>query len=295
MISTLPLHLIVPLIVGIAVTMFGVIVSFNGFTYGIGTTYAVVPTAFLASFLMLRTAQDTKKQAFVWLSLVLLLVGYQCAPTLVSGLVQQLKTSAAMAIGEDRLPFAFYGLTYLPLAIALVIASRMTHHRGHTYLSIPTKYFVICLSVVLSVLSWTHVKAIFPVAVIQVLLYAWMAHQLCDRRLAVLSLASLTVAAGSWIVFGNAMGFTALADEYAIPSLSILAFGLMISPWMDRAINALPIPGNTEFNRLGSDRWLREITFHWVSFDRNLVGFMVGHGHSRFLGRLEESRLCPIR
>ncbi len=39
-ISTLPLHLIVPLIVGIAVTMFGVIVSFYGFTYGIGTTYA---------------------------------------------------------------------------------------------------------------------------------------------------------------------------------------------------------------------------------------------------------------
>ncbi len=161
-IKTLPLHLIVPLIVGVAVTLFGVIVSFNGFTYGIGTTYAVVPTSFLASFLMLRTAQDTKKQAFVWLSLVLLLVGYQCTPTLISGLVQQLKTSAAMAIGEDRLPIAFYGLTYLPLAIALVVASRMTHRRGHTYLSIPTKYFVIGLSVVLSALSWTHVKAIFP-------------------------------------------------------------------------------------------------------------------------------------
>jgi hypothetical protein len=262
-IKTLPLHLIVPLVVGVALAMFGVIVSFYGFSYGAATTFAAVPTALLASYLMFRTACDTKKQAFVWISLVLLLVGYQSAPTLVSGLVQQLKANAAMAVGEERLPYAFYGLTYLPLTIGLAIASGIALRRGQLLFANPTKQFVTVLSLGLMALSWTHMKAVFPVAVIQVALYGWFAYQFSDRRFALLSLGSLTIATGSWIAFTNAMGFTAVANEHAIASLAVLAFLMMISKWIDRVINAIPLPENGLMGTHTLNAATRQIAFTW--------------------------------
>ncbi len=55
-------------------------------------------------------------------ALTLLTVAYQVSPVLFRSALLQLRESAAAAMNESTLPFAFYGITYLPL-VGLLVAS----------------------------------------------------------------------------------------------------------------------------------------------------------------------------
>ena len=132
----LPWNILAPLVVGVAMSLFGVAVSFHGFSYVSQTTYAVVPSALLAGLMMFQATRETDQRAFVWIGLVLMAISYQCAPTLFAGLVQQLKSNAAYAVGEERLPLAFYGLSYLPFLLTVAGASSLLARRKANVLSL---------------------------------------------------------------------------------------------------------------------------------------------------------------
>lgn len=238
----LPWTLLAPLVVGIGMSLFGVIVSFNGFSYASTTTYAVVPSAVLAGLMMFQAARETNQRAFVWIGLVLMAISYQCAPTLVSGLVQQLKSNAAYAVGEDRLPLAFYGLSYLPLLLIVASASSMLARRKSPTFAVPMKHFVTILTLVLLALSWTHIKACFPVAITNFLLFSLYAAMFRDRRYVLPAIAAISVAVGTWIPFANAMQLANISYFQIVTSLSIFAGALAALPHLDRLINQLPQP-----------------------------------------------------
>ncbi len=238
----LPWNILIPLVVGISISLMGVIVSFYGFSYGTQTTYAVVPTALLAGLMMFQATRETNQRAFVWIGLVLMAISYQCAPTLCAGLVQQVKSNAAYAVGEERLPLAFYGLSYLPFLLTVACASSWLARRNAATFAIPMRQFVTILTVALFAVSWTHLKACLPVAAINLFLFSFYAVLFRDRRFAIPAVAAATVAVGTWIPFVNAMQIAAVPNFSIIASLSIFATLLAAFPQIDQLINRLPQP-----------------------------------------------------
>ena len=247
----LPWNILTPLILGVAMALFGVAVSFHGFSYGLQTTYAIVPSTLLAGLLMMQVTRESNQRAFVWIGLVLLTIGYQCAPTLVAGFVQQVKSSAASAVGEDRLPIAFYGLSYLPLLLTISISSAVLARRRHETFAVPMRHFATFLAIALFALSWMHLKAIFPVAVVSCCLFSLYAVLFQDRRYILASMLALTVATGAWIPFANAMQLANVHYFHIVTSLSVLSLCLASFPAIDRLINRLPQP---------SQAWQRDLT-----------------------------------
>ncbi len=241
----LPWNILAPLVVGIGMSLFGVAISVHGFSYISQTTYAVVPTALLASLMMFQATWETNQRAFVWIGLVLMAISYQCAPTLFAGLVQQVKSSAASAVGEERLPLAFYGLSYLPFLLTVAGASSLLARRTEPAFAIPMRHFVTLVSLALFALSWTHVKACFPVAVVNLLLFSFYAITFRDRRYAIPALAAITAAVGTWIPFANAMQIADIHYIHIVTSLSVFAGVLAAFPQIDRLINRLPLPSST--------------------------------------------------
>ena len=60
-------------------------------------------------------ARRTGKQAFVWAMLACVVLAYQFSPAFFADAAKALLASSARAVHEERLPYAFYGLTYMPL------------------------------------------------------------------------------------------------------------------------------------------------------------------------------------
>jgi hypothetical protein len=247
----LPWNILAPLVVGIGMSLFGVALSFYGFSYVSQTTYAVVPSALLAGLMMFQATRETNQRAFVWIGLVLMAISYQCAPTLFAGLVATVKANAAYAVGEDRLPLAFYGLSYLPFLLIVAGASSLLARRNANSFAVPMRQFVTVLSLAFCVLSWTHIKACFPVAVVNLLMFGLFAMIFRDRRYAIPAMAALTVAVGTWIPFVNAMQLADLPLINIVTSLSVYAGILAAFPQLDRLINRLP---------LASDLWRSEFS-----------------------------------
>lgn len=247
----LPWNILTPLVVGIGMALFGVVLSFHGFSYVSQTTYAVVPSALLAGLMMFQATRETNQRAFVWIGLVLMAISYQCSPTLFAGLVQQLKSSAAYAVGEERLPLAFYGLSYLPFLLTVAGGSLLLERRNSQAFAIPMRQFVTFLSLALFALSWTHIKASFAVAVVNLLLFSFYAVIYRDRRYAIPALAGLTIAVGTWVPYVNAMQFADIHLLHIVTSLGVFAGVLAAFPHIDRMINRLP---------LSSAAWRNELT-----------------------------------
>jgi len=238
----LPWNILAPLVIGVAMSLLGAAVSMHGFSYGAQTTYAIVPSALLAGLLMFQATRETNQRAFVWIGLVLFAISYQCAPTLFAGLVQQVKTSAASAVGEARLPIAFYGLSYLPFLLAVAIGSTVCARLGKPVFAVPMRHFVTVVTFALFALSWMHLKAVFPVAVVNLCLFTLYAVLFGDRRYVLASIAALTVAVAAWIPFVNAMQLADIHYFHIVTSLSFLATALAALPQLDRLINRLPQP-----------------------------------------------------
>ncbi|MEO8268097.1 MAG: hypothetical protein ABI557_00160, partial [Aureliella sp.] len=159
LVRPLPWPIVLPIFVGLATLALGVGVSFVGFSIAGPTTYAVVPTTLVAAAVLLWAAWETRHAGFVWCGLIVFAVAYQCAPTLVSDLVTTVKSTAAAAVNEERLPIAFYGLTYLPLLSLFAIGSRFMADSKRMEFSRPLQTFVTVMSLALLGLSLTQLKA----------------------------------------------------------------------------------------------------------------------------------------
>ena len=242
LVRPLPLALIVPLFTGLLLVATGVLLSFHGFQFVGQSTLAVVPTAILAAGLLMTVAKDTRHQGFVWAGLILIAIAYQSTPTLFVDIVQQIKSTAAHAVGEERLPIAFYGLTYMPLLVGLAIASRLLNDRKRFEFSVPMRSFVTLISVLLFTLALTNLKAAFIVSVVCVAAFALFAVLFRDRTYVLPAIGSMVVAVAMCVPYLNVTG--TYVCELSASLTAIASFGLVLASqgFLDSLVNRIPLP-----------------------------------------------------
>jgi hypothetical protein len=187
----LPLGIVVPMLNGLVLMAGGVCVSAIGFP----DAFALVPASALAAVMMAVVARRTEKSGFVWAMLGGILMAYQCSPVFFRELAGQLVQQGAAAVNEDRLPIAFYGLTYLPLLLVVSLVAKWRQRVGDDVFAIPMRRFAVGLGVVLLAVSVTHVKAIFPVSLGAVALFGLQCCLFKDRRVVVLGVVAWLMAA----------------------------------------------------------------------------------------------------
>lgn len=161
LVRPLPWSLVTPLLVGLGLCLVGVCLSFTEFR----TSLAPVPTALLAALVLCQLARRTRHPGFVWAMWGGVLVAYQTSPIFFQELARSVIRQGAEAVSEARLPWAFYGLTYLPLLIVATLIAAIAARRDNLLFARPTRLFVVGLTSLLWAISFTHFKAMFPVGV----------------------------------------------------------------------------------------------------------------------------------
>lgn len=238
LVRPLPWSVGLPLFAGLVLVAVGVCVSFIGFP----ATQAVVPTAALAAILLVLAAQDTRHSGFTWAALMCVSTAYQTSPAMFREIVLALRDAAAGSLQEQRLPLAFYGLTWLPLIVAVALGSATSRRRAQLHFSRPMQNFATILSTGLFTLSLTHLKAAFLVALVNSLLFTGLALLFRDRRYLIGTVAALIIAAGALVPFGNAMLLWAVPDRHAATCLAVVSLLLVVTPWPDRLYRRIPLP-----------------------------------------------------
>jgi|GEM_PF-1977631 len=132
---------------------------------------AVVPAALLTAVTFALIAWRTGHAGFVWGMLLFVTIGYQCSPVFFRELARSLIMTGAAVVQEQRLPIAFYGMTYLPLLLGVAGLGRVLELRGIHPFSRPLRQFSLWFPVPLLCLSLTHSKAMLPVGAL-LLLYS---------------------------------------------------------------------------------------------------------------------------
>ncbi|MGV3485997.1 MAG: DUF2157 domain-containing protein [Planctomycetaceae bacterium] len=262
LVRPLPWTILAPLFTGVVLIAAGVLFSFYGFHFAGTSTRAVVPTAIVAAALLLITARDTRHRGFVWAGLILIAIAYQSTPVLFSGIVESMKASAAEALHEQRLPLAFYGITYLPLLMAFAVASRVLHDRKRFEFSVPLQQFVTSLSFVLVAVAITHIKAAFLVTLLGGPAFILYAILFRDRHYVLPAVGMLVGASATAVPFLIA---TQLMDIHSSWSLVVLAgLGLILSAtdafdrMISRVPHANPVLSNWLVDGSGRNRpWMR--------------------------------------
>lgn len=242
LVRPLPWNIVLPIFIGLVLVAIGVCLSFYRFSYVGQTTYAAVPTAGLAAYLMMVAAKDTRHRGFVWAALLLMTIAYQCTPTLATEFISLVKAVAAESIGETRLPLAFYGLTYLPLVLGMAVGSRMLATRKLVEFSQPLKQFATILSLGLLIVSASNTKATFLVSMMNVPLFLLLAVLFRDRRYAIPAVIALFAATCTLVPFVQSMGWLEISNAEIPTSLCVLAVALLISHMPDRWIHSIPLP-----------------------------------------------------
>jgi hypothetical protein len=168
LVRPLPWSLVLPVIVGLILCSAAMMLSGTGLmrdATGAPPT-AFLATALVASGLMLLLARRSEKEAFVWAMLIGLTIAYNTSPRFFMETVNVLKAQGASAVRESKLPLAFYGLTYLPLLTAMLVAGKVAG--GRELIARPLRLYSFGLMSLLWTLSLTHEKAMFPVGLVLV-------------------------------------------------------------------------------------------------------------------------------
>ena len=232
-----PASVILSMIAGIVMVISGVCLS----SYGFPQTTAFVPTALIAAIVMGLLARRTEKKGFVWLMMIFAVAVYQTCPVFFKELLTRLADQGASAIGEEKLPLAFYGLTYLPLLGVTSVLGQWLSAKKHDLFAIPMKQFSVMLTLALVPIALGHEKALFPVSLALGGLLTIQTFLFRDRRLQFASLGVFIFAAMGFVPFlrsffgvvptGNTLLLTWVATG------AILQFPGLI---FDRAAKRLP-------------------------------------------------------
>lgn len=243
-----PWSIVLPIIVGLVLTATGICLAMTGWP----RPYALVPTAALAAVLMAVTAHRTRNSAFVWAMLGGLLLAYNFSPVFFQEFARAAAQHGATAVHEDRLPFAFYGLTYLPVLAGLMIAGRLAARAGQELFAGPIRRFSIGLALLLLAVSLSHVKAVFPVGLVMTGVFAAQTYAFRDRRLMTGSIAGWITAAAGFTPFVERVFGLSLSRE--MPFLSfVFAAAVLLFP--GRLFDRLSASLSPSTNRKA--RWTR--------------------------------------
>ncbi len=239
LVRPLPVAIIAPLVVGLILCAAGVVLAATGIAPG-GKPYSLVPTAAIAATLMLVVARRTRHSAFVWAGLIGVTIAYQFSPVFFRELVMQLMSTSAKLVNEEKLPPAFYGLTYLPLIAGLMIASTLARKRGALLFAAPTQKYATALSVLLLAISTTHVKAMAPVAAAMVVVFALQTSLSRNPRVAIFAVIAFVTAAFGAAPCIEAYAGLALPWDMQFICICFAAVALMVpGGWIDRQLTIM--------------------------------------------------------
>ncbi|TWT46368.1 hypothetical protein KOR42_43450 [Thalassoglobus neptunius] len=251
---TQPTSVVLALLGGIAMVFAGVAIS----AYGFPSTVAIVPTSLLAAIVMGFAAHRTQRKEFVWLMILAILTTYQTSPVFMKQLVRSMLDAGSSAIGEDRMPIAFYGLTYLPLLIATSGVSVWLKRRGETFFAQQLQTFSFGLPLILLPLALTHSKMLFPVGLSFTVLFA------CHTLLFRLPFLRFTTLLSAFVAtLGATYFFQQVFDFHGSVGLSlttwIAAGGLFWFPgvYFDRAVSRIELMDDSDARRHSPEifRW----------------------------------------
>ena len=227
----LPWSLILPTGVGLVLCVTGLSLAATGWPQ----PFAMVPTAALVAVMMGVTAHRTRHVGFVWGMLVSVMLAYNFMPVFFVEAAKSVLQIGADAVREQRLPFAFYGLTYLPLLSGLIFFGWWTGRRKNDVFARPIRRFTAGLSTVLLLASLGHVKAVFPVGLAMTAAFTMQALLYRDRRLLIGGVASWISAAVGLTPFLVQVLGVAVPPDMQFLSLGIAA-ALLLWPgrWLDQ-------------------------------------------------------------
>lgn len=250
LVRPIPWPIMLPIVSGVVLCATGIALAGSGILNGV--PYAVVPTAALVAILMALVARRTGHTAFVWAMLGCLTLAYNFSPVFFQELVIAARDRGASALNESKLPFAFYGLTYLPMIIACVLATTRLKRRGIVLFAKPMRQFCAGISMLLLVVSMTHTKSLFPVASAMTLLLAWQASAFQIRRLALASMIAFMIASIGATSFANDVAGWGLSHEmrYIFPTFAaavLLFASSRLNAWIESLANVVPEPQANAF------------------------------------------------
>ncbi len=149
-----PTQIIVPLVMGLMTCLAALALAMTDLPRPV----ALVPTAALCALCFGAVARRTGQRVFAWAMLLCLLTAYQFTPVYFQTVAKQVVQTSAEMVGERRLPYAFYAITYAPFILGLAFAGRRL--RSELFAA-PCLQLAIALTTVMLVASWTDPKAVF--------------------------------------------------------------------------------------------------------------------------------------
>lgn len=154
-----PLSIAAPVATGLLACLAGVGLAAAGLPLAHDGRPLVVAAA-IGAVVMYRVARRTDRTVFVYAMLLLATVAYNFSPTFSLDTARAVVAQSAQVVQEQCLPFAFYGLTYLPLLAVMLGVGAWAKRRGDTLLVRPIEQFVGAIAAILLALGATHPKAI---------------------------------------------------------------------------------------------------------------------------------------
>ncbi len=242
LVRPLPYAIMTPLVVGIVLVAVGICLAAPGLVPP-NLPHALLFTAAVAAALFAMVARRTGKEAFVWAALVMLTLAYQSTPAFFIETLREIRNQGAELVREQRLPYAFYGLTYMPLLLGLTAVGARKVEAGSLFI-LPVRRFAAGMACLLLVASLTHAKAIFPVGTVLTALLVAQVVLFRERRLALAAMAAFGLAAfGLETFIHGVLGWT-VAEDFRLLALTVAAAVVWgVSHWVDGWLASLaPAP-----------------------------------------------------
>jgi hypothetical protein len=235
LVRPIPAAIIMPMFAGLTLCAVGLCLSGTEFP----RPTALVPTAAIVAGLMAVTAHRTNKAAFAWVMLLCAVVAYNFSYVFFMNLARLVVQQGAHAVHEQRLPYAFYGLTYLPFLIVLTMAAAWAGRRGNEVFAGPGRRFAVGLSCLLLAAAFQHPKAVFPVSAAMVGIFALQIRLFRKGPLLYPAIAAFIGASFGLSIFAtDVCGFGVLPDMrlacLATAALALLFPGVLIDRWVER-------------------------------------------------------------
>jgi len=241
LVRPLPWSIAVPVFTGTTLCAAGLGLAMTQLFAPPHAPYALVPTAALAAVVMAVVARRTHLAAFVWAMLAGVLLAYNFSPVFFQEIARYVLDVGAHAVREAKLPYAFYGLTYLPLIGAAMLSYRFAVRFGSDLFAVPLRHFSTALSTLLLVASFTHpdltLYPAFLVGGVMTIVFALQTVLFADRRLALPSMVSWLIATSSCPSFiTQVWGITLPAASPLIGAALGAAVLLAVGGWLDPKI-----------------------------------------------------------
>lgn len=219
-----PWSLVVPFLVGLGFAASGVVLAATQLP---APPRALVPAAALAALIAGVTARRVRSVALVWSMLAAVVVAYNFSPSYFQDLARAVVRSGAEAVREPKLPYPLYGLTYLPLLIALTSVAVWRRNRDDELFVRQIRRFAVGLATLLLIVSLGHVKAMFLVPVALTAFFAGQVVAFRDRKLMIPAIAAFILAAAGFTPFVSGVLLCSVPDGFPTFCLGLAAAMLL--------------------------------------------------------------------